>query len=64
MLHNIKTLLADLRYATEMQVKRLFIISKLQLVVNQVNGNFTTRYEGMVAYLKQVMNHFPHLEKF
>ncbi|XP_022846413.1 uncharacterized protein LOC111369168 [Olea europaea var. sylvestris] len=59
-----EALLAGLRLAKEMQVKRLFISSDSQLVINQVNGNFLTKDKTMASYLKMVMNLIPSFEKF
>ncbi|CAI9762904.1 unnamed protein product [Fraxinus pennsylvanica] len=59
-----EALLAGLRLAKELQVRRLIISSDSQLVVNQVNGNFMARDKHMAAYLKLVMNSLPDFEKF
>lgn len=45
-----------------MQVKKLFN-SDSQLVINQVNGNFTVRDKSTVAFLKLVMDLLLALEK-
>ncbi|XP_022856949.1 uncharacterized protein LOC111378016 [Olea europaea var. sylvestris] len=59
-----EAILASLRLAREMQVKRLLIRSESQLVVSQVNGNFSARDKTMASYLKTVMNLVPSFEKF
>ncbi|XP_022877052.1 uncharacterized protein LOC111395302 [Olea europaea var. sylvestris] len=59
-----EALLTGLRLATEMQVKRLLISSDSQLVVSQVNGNFSAKDKMMASYLKMVMNLIPSFEKF
>lgn len=56
--------LVGLRLAKEMQVKMLFINSNSQLIVSQINGNFTARDKGMAAYLKLVMDLLPSFKKF
>lgn len=47
-----------------MQVKGLFINSDSQLIVSQVNNNFITRDNGVVAYLKLAMDLLSSFEKF
>ncbi|XP_022880778.1 uncharacterized protein LOC111398055 [Olea europaea var. sylvestris] len=59
-----EALLAGLRLAKEVQVKRLLVSSDSQLVVSQVNEKFATKDSGMAAYLKLVMNLVPHFERF
>ncbi|XP_022880896.1 uncharacterized protein LOC111398193 [Olea europaea var. sylvestris] len=59
-----ESLLAGLRLAKEMQVKRPLIGSDSQLVVNQVNGNFSARDKTVASYLKMVMSLIPSFEKF
>ncbi|XP_022852995.1 uncharacterized protein LOC111374548 [Olea europaea var. sylvestris] len=59
-----EALLAGLRLAKEMQVRRLLTSSDSQLIVNQVNGNFTAKDSSMIAYLKLVLNLLPHFERF
>ncbi|XP_022849872.1 uncharacterized protein LOC111371959 [Olea europaea var. sylvestris] len=59
-----EALLAGLRLAKEMQVKRLLISSDSQLVVSQGNGNFLAKDKTMASYLKIVMNLIPSFEKF
>lgn len=56
--------LTGLKLVKEMLVKRLLINNDSQLVVNQVNGNFATRDNGMAACLKQVVDFILHFEKF
>ncbi|XP_022877058.1 uncharacterized protein LOC111395308 [Olea europaea var. sylvestris] len=58
-----EALLAGLRLAKEMQVKRLLISSDSQLVVSQVNGNFSAKDKTVASYLKMVMNLIPSFEK-
>ncbi|XP_022843269.1 uncharacterized protein LOC111366805 [Olea europaea var. sylvestris] len=53
-----------LRLAKEIQVKRLLTSSDSQLVVSQVNGNFTAKDSNMVAYLKLVLDLVLHFERF
>lgn len=59
-----EALLAGLRLAKEMQVRRLRINSDSQLVVSQVNGSFSAKDKTMASYLKMVMNLLPSFEKF
>ncbi|CAI9765389.1 unnamed protein product [Fraxinus pennsylvanica] len=59
-----EALMAGLRLAKELQMKRFIIISDSQLVVNQVNGRFVARDKLMAAYLKLLMNSIPKFEKF
>ncbi|CAI9778484.1 unnamed protein product [Fraxinus pennsylvanica] len=59
-----EALLAGLRLANELHVKRLTINSDSQLVVNQVNGNFAARDKHLATYLKLVMDFLPNFEKF
>ncbi|XP_022866582.1 uncharacterized protein LOC111386359 [Olea europaea var. sylvestris] len=59
-----EALLVGLRLVKEMQVRRLLASSDSQLVVSQVNGNFTTKDSSMVAYLKLVLDVVPHFERF
>lgn len=47
-----KALLAGLRLARKMQVKRLHTNCDSQLVVSQVNGSFAAKDTSMAAYLK------------
>ncbi|XP_022875567.1 uncharacterized protein LOC111394008 [Olea europaea var. sylvestris] len=49
-----KALLAGLRLAKEMQVRRLHINSDSQLVVSQVNGSFSAKDKTMASYLKMI----------
>lgn len=44
-------------------MKRLVVNSISQLVVSQVNGNFTIRDKSMVTYIKQVIGLLPSFEK-
>ncbi|XP_022881077.1 uncharacterized protein LOC111398398 [Olea europaea var. sylvestris] len=57
-----EALLAGLRLAKDMQVKRLLINSNSQLVVSPVNGNFSAKDKTMAFYLKIVMNLIPSFE--
>ncbi|XP_022895224.1 uncharacterized protein LOC111409403 [Olea europaea var. sylvestris] len=59
-----EALLAGLRLAKEMQVRKLLASSDSQLVVNQVNGDFAAKDDNMLAYLKLVLDIIPHFEKF
>ncbi|XP_022856263.1 uncharacterized protein LOC111377401 [Olea europaea var. sylvestris] len=59
-----EALLAGLRLAREMQVKRLLISSDSQLVVSQVNSNFLAKDKTMASYLKMVMNLVSSFKKF
>ncbi|XP_022850205.1 uncharacterized protein LOC111372209 [Olea europaea var. sylvestris] len=59
-----EALLAGLRLAKEMQVRRLRINSDSQLVGSQVNDRFSARDKTMASYLKIVMNLLPSFEKF
>ncbi|XP_022886722.1 uncharacterized protein LOC111402573 [Olea europaea var. sylvestris] len=59
-----EALLAGLRLAKEMQVRKLLASSDSQLVVNQVNGDFAAKDDNMRAYLKLVLDIIPHFEKF
>lgn len=59
-----EALLAGLRLAKELQVKRLIISSDSQLVVNQVHGNFSAKDKSMAAYLKLVMRFVPSFVRF
>ncbi|XP_022849846.1 uncharacterized protein LOC111371929 [Olea europaea var. sylvestris] len=59
-----EALLAGLRLAKEMKAKRLLINSDSQLIVSQVNGNFSVKDKTMASYLKVVMNLIPSFEKF
>ncbi|XP_022846411.1 uncharacterized protein LOC111369165 [Olea europaea var. sylvestris] len=59
-----EALLAGLRLAKEMQVKRLLISSDSRLFVSQVNRNFSVRDKTMASYLKMVMYLVPSFEKF
>ncbi|XP_022862336.1 uncharacterized protein LOC111382551 [Olea europaea var. sylvestris] len=59
-----EALLAGLRLAKEMQVRKLLANSDSQLVVNQVNGDFAAKDDNMLAYLKLVLDIIPHFEKF
>jgi ribonuclease HI len=59
-----EALLAGLRLAREMQVKRLIVNSDSQLVVSQVHGNFSAKDKSMAAYLKLVMSYVPSFERF
>ncbi|XP_024021689.1 uncharacterized protein LOC112091692 [Morus notabilis] len=56
-----EALLAGLRLAEHLKVGNIDIFSDLQLVVNQVKGQYQTRDEKMVTYLKKVKE---ALEKF
>ncbi|GFS32777.1 hypothetical protein Acr_00g0024570 [Actinidia rufa] len=49
-----KALLADLRVATEIGVDSLDVFSDLQLVVNQVQGDYPAKDTRMVAYLDEI----------
>ncbi|XP_022872377.1 uncharacterized protein LOC111391392 [Olea europaea var. sylvestris] len=53
-----------LRFAKEIQVKRLLASSDSQLTVSRVNGNFATKDSSMDAYLKLVLDLIPHFERF
>lgn len=59
-----EALLAGLRLAKELQVRRLIISSDSQLVVHQVNGNFVARDKHMAVYLKLVMDSLPNFKRF
>ncbi|XP_022892635.1 uncharacterized protein LOC111407412 [Olea europaea var. sylvestris] len=59
-----EALLAGLRLAKEMQVRKLLASSDSQLVVNQVNGDFAAKDGNMLAYLKLVLDIIPHFESF
>ncbi|XP_022848739.1 uncharacterized protein LOC111371053 [Olea europaea var. sylvestris] len=59
-----ETLLASLRLAKEMKVRKLKANSDLQLVVSQVNGRFIAKDSGMAANLKLVLSLVPHLQRF
>lgn len=48
-----KASLVDLRLSREMQVKILVVNDELQLVVSQVNDNFTTRDKRIVIPLQR-----------
>lgn len=45
-----------LRLTNEMQVKSQLIISNSELVVSQVNGNFTASDKGIAVYFKLAMD--------
>ncbi|XP_022848717.1 uncharacterized protein LOC111371020 [Olea europaea var. sylvestris] len=49
-----EALLAGLRLAKEIQVRKLLASSDSQLIVNQINGSFAAKDSNMVAYLKLV----------
>ncbi|KAM1774845.1 hypothetical protein ACFX12_044170 [Malus domestica] len=56
-----EALLAGLRLAKHLGVKRIDIFSDSQLVVNQVTNNFDTKDSSMAAYLAQtqlLLKHF------
>lgn len=57
-----EALLIVFRLSKEMQVKKLVVNSDSQLVVSQVNDNFTTRDKSVSAYLKKVWICSPHLK--
>lgn len=59
-----EALIAGLRLARKMQVKRLVINSDFQLVVSQSNDNFSLRDKSMTGYLKLVMEFVSAFEKF
>lgn len=59
-----KALLAGLRLSRDIQVKRLYDNCDFQLVVSQVNGNFTAKDKSIAAYLKQVIELLLIFEKF
>ncbi|XP_022860557.1 uncharacterized protein LOC111381073 [Olea europaea var. sylvestris] len=59
-----EALLARLRLAKEMQVRKLLASSDSQLVVNQVNEDFAAKDGNMLAYLKLVLDIIPHFERF
>ncbi|KAL2542608.1 RVT 3 domain-containing [Abeliophyllum distichum] len=59
-----EALLAGLCLAKDMYVKRLSVGSDSQLVVCQVNENFTIIEKGITAYLKLVRKLIPCFEKF
>ncbi|XP_022847633.1 uncharacterized protein LOC111370170 [Olea europaea var. sylvestris] len=59
-----EALLAGLRLAKEIQVRKLLASSDSQLVVNQVNGDFTAKDGNMLAYLKLVLDIIPHFKRF
>ncbi|XP_022874263.1 uncharacterized protein LOC111393096 [Olea europaea var. sylvestris] len=59
-----EALLAGLRLAREIQVRRLVASSDSQLIVNQVSGSFVAKDSSMFAYLKLVLDLVPHLERF
>ncbi|KAM2313766.1 hypothetical protein ACFX1S_026882 [Malus domestica] len=59
--HMVQTLLAGLRLAKHLGVKRIDIFSDSQLEVNQVTNNFDAKDSSMVAYLAQtqlLLKHF------
>ncbi|XP_022897539.1 uncharacterized protein LOC111411217 [Olea europaea var. sylvestris] len=59
-----EALLAGLRLAKEMQIRRLLTSSNSQLMVSQVNRNFVVKDSSMAAYLKLVLDLIPHFERF
>ncbi|XP_022875748.1 uncharacterized protein LOC111394218 [Olea europaea var. sylvestris] len=59
-----KALLVGLKLAKEMKVERLQASSNSQLVVSHVNGKFTTKSNGIVPYLKLVLNLVPYFKRF
>ncbi|XP_022854960.1 uncharacterized protein LOC111376241 [Olea europaea var. sylvestris] len=59
-----EALIAGLRLAKEMQVKRLLANRDSQLVVSQVNRNFAAKDSSMAVYLKLVLDLIPHFEMF
>lgn len=59
-----EALFTKLKLAKEMQVKRLVNSSYSQLVVSQVNGNFTARDRGVAAYLKLVKDLLSYFKNF
>jgi len=59
-----EALLAGLRLAKELQVKKVIINCDSQLVVSLVHGNYSTRDKFMAAYLKVVMSFVPSFERF
>lgn len=59
-----KTLLAGLRLAKEMQIRRLLVNSDSQLILSQINGSFVSKDSSMATYLKLVVGLIPHFEKF
>ncbi|KAM1587440.1 hypothetical protein ACFX10_026594 [Malus domestica] len=59
--HMVQTLIAGLRLAKHLGVKRIDIFNDSQLVVNQVTNNFDAKDSSMVAYLAQtqlLLKHF------
>ncbi|KAM2856592.1 hypothetical protein PS2_000929 [Malus domestica] len=56
-----ETLLAGLRLAKHLKVKRIDIFSDFQLVVNQVNNNFDAKDSSMATYLAQTQLLLKHL---
>lgn len=59
-----EALLSSLRLAKEMQEKRLLINSDSQLIVSQVNDNFTSHEKSMASYLRSVNDSFSSFKKF
>ncbi|XP_022889077.1 uncharacterized protein LOC111404514 [Olea europaea var. sylvestris] len=59
-----EALLAGLKLARKMQVRRLLASNDSQLVVSRVNGNFEAKDSSMVVYLKLVLDLVLHFEKF
>lgn len=59
-----EALIARLRLAKEMQVRRLTIQSDSQLVVSQVGGEFAAKDKAMATYLKVVMRLLPNFDRF
>lgn len=59
-----EALLAGLKLAREMWVKRLLIISDFQLLVSQINGNFIAKDKNMAPYLKRVIDLLTIFGKF
>ncbi|KAM1328988.1 hypothetical protein ACFX2F_013197 [Malus domestica] len=53
-----EALLASLRLAKHLGVKRIDIFSDSQLVVNQVTNNFDAKDSSMAAYIQLLLKHF------
>lgn len=51
-----EALLAGLRLSKEKKLMKLVVNGKSQLMVSQVNGNFTAKDKSIVVYLSKVMD--------
>ena len=49
-----EALLAGMKVAKELDADLLLVMSDLQLVINQVSGQYQAKGENMVAYLEKV----------